>query len=151
MRKINTQYIRTTGNAIDGIDAPCIVQSFGMRLVASIRTFLPTLAGEESRLKFLDHNDPYYYAKATGYRVYAKLEGSFHRISPEDMEANKEEIHDILREMAEMYADSISDGMRRQYRDCEKSQLREGMRPISDPRHPQHAQWLAAQASKDEE
>lgn len=149
IRKINTPYIRT--NTIDGIDSHCVVQSFGMRLVASIYTFLPTLKGEDTRLKFLESTDPYRYAKAPGYRVYARLEGSFRRITPEEMEANKEEIHDILCNMVEMYVDSISDGMRRQYRDCDKSQLREGMRPKSDPRHPQHAEWLANKQATIEE
>ena len=151
IRKNNTQYIRTVSNAVDYVDGTCMIQSFGLRLIASIRMFLPTIAGEEHRIAFLEGTDPNCYAKARGYRIYAKLEGSFRRITPEEEEANRDEIRAILADMVEEYVESISDGMRRQHLDCDKSQLREGMRPISDPRHPRHAEWLADNQATSEE
>ena len=108
----------TAARAIDDIDKHCVIQNFGMRLVGAVWMFQPTVKGEIGRRKFLStRENPYFYAKAEGLRIYVTLAGSLRYIGPEDTAANKDEIHAILQEMAEHYASSITEGMRRQSAD----------------------------------
>ena len=120
MRKINVPYTVTTSNGIEGIEQHCVVQNYGMRLVGTIRLFQPTPKGEYGRRMFLENTaNPYQWAKAKGLRIYIKLAGAFRYISPEDTEAYKDDIHAALQDMVEHYATTITDGMMRQYADCD--------------------------------
>lgn len=118
MKKIYQPYVETKAPGFAGGSRRCILQTKGLQLVGAIHLFKPTHADEAERRSFIDgHKNPYLWAKAAGYRIYIRLEGSLRYISPEETEERQEEIHTILAEMAEYYADNITDGMRRQYAD----------------------------------
>ena len=69
-----------------------------------------------------DKTEPYFFAKAVGYRVYISLHSTLadYYTQKEVME-NKYEIHQYLQEMAQFYAENMTEGMRRQYADITTS------------------------------
>ena len=46
-------------------------------------------------------DDPHFFAKANGYRVYISLYGALGHIPQKEVQANKEAIHEYLQEMAQ--------------------------------------------------
>ena len=77
IRKLNQQYVITNYRTFPGQHLHHVVQSYDMRLVASVHTFLATPAGEHMRRRFLSNSaSPYHWAKVPGLRVYLMLEGS---------------------------------------------------------------------------
>lgn len=62
-------------------------------------------------------DDPHFFAKANGYRVYISLYGALGHIPQKEVQANKEVIHEYLQEMAQFYAENMTDGMRRHFAD----------------------------------
>mgnify|MGYP006969235711 FL=1 len=121
IRKLHQQYVITNYRTFPGQHLHHVVQSYDMRLVASVHTYLATPAGEHMRRRFLSNSaSPYHWAKVPGLRVYLMLEGSMRSIFPDEEEARKEEIHNILLEMAQFYKEyGLTEGQHRQYADRE--------------------------------
>lgn len=121
MKKINQPYVITNSRTFSDSRLHHVVQSYDMRLVASVHIFLATPAGEHMRHRFLANTDnPYHWAKIPGQRVYLKLEGSMRRILPDEEEMRKEDIHNTLLEMAQFYYEyGLTEGQHRQLRDRE--------------------------------
>lgn len=116
MKTIGVKYLRGKNKDVaDGLDL--VVQTEGMQLVGVARLFSRTDRGEEGRRMYLeDKTEPYFFAKAIGYRVYISLHSTLadYYTQKEVME-NKYEIHQYLQEMAQFYAENMTEGMRRQY------------------------------------
>ena len=119
MKKINQTYIVGLYREPEGLTRHTVVQVYGLRLVSSVHTFSPTPAGELMRRRFIGQvENPHYWAKVPGLRIYLRLEGSLRRILPDEEQASQEEIHATLQEMALHYAaHALTDGQRRQYAD----------------------------------
>ena len=65
-----------------------------------------------------DKVDPHFFAKAMGYRVYISLHSTLaDQYTQREVQANKYEIHHYLQEMAQFYAENMTEGMRRQFAD----------------------------------
>ncbi|MBQ8361035.1 MAG: hypothetical protein IJX44_03705 [Bacteroidaceae bacterium] len=112
------EFVRVRGGR-DAVDArDLIISTDRPHLVGAIRTFAFTEVQENFRLEFLEkQRDPYFYAKANGYRIYITLFGGLTPL-PNFVLEDKEGIHAILQNMVNYYANQcISDGMRREYAD----------------------------------
>lgn len=118
MKTIGVKYLRAKNKEVaEGLDL--VIQTDGMQLVGVARLFSRTDRGEEGRRQYLeDKIDPCFFAKAVGYRVYISLHSSLcdHYTQREVHEA-KYDIHRHLQEMAQFYAENMTDGMRRQFAD----------------------------------
>ena len=121
MKKINQPYVITNSRTFSDSRLHHVVQSYDMRLVASVHIFLATPAGEHMRRRFLSNSaSPYHWAKVPGLRVYLKLEGAMRSIFPDEEEMRKEDIHNTLLEMAQFYYEyGLTEGQHRQLRDRE--------------------------------
>lgn len=120
MKTIGVKYVRAKNKGVaDGLDL--VVQTGGMQLVGVARLFSKTDRGEECRRQYLaGKTDPCFFAKAVGYRVYISLYGTLaDKYSQKEVMQKKHEIHRILQEMAQYYAESVTEGMRRHYSDIE--------------------------------
>lgn len=124
IRKNNQEYVITNSRTFPG-NKHHVIQTFDLRLIASVWTFLGTGAGEQQRRTFLAHStNPYHWAKVPGLRVYLRLEGSFRRIQPDEEEERKEDIHNALVEMAKFYYTfGLTEGQHRQLRDREVTEI----------------------------
>ena len=96
-----------------------VIQTNDMQLVGFIRTFSKDTRGEEGRRKYLESkSDPCFFAKAIGYRVFISLYASLaDEYTQEEIMENKYEIHHTLQQMAQFYAENMTDGMRRHFAD----------------------------------
>lgn len=117
MKKIRQPYLRVKHPELaNGFD--CVLQTGGLQLIGCISMFQHSEKSEEYRRRFVSHENPYIWAKAEGYRVYIRLVGSLRGLSEEMISDLGEEIHSILQEMAQFYADyGMSDGQRRHFAD----------------------------------
>lgn len=121
MKTIGVKYLRAKNKEVaDGLDL--VVQTDGMQLVGVARLFSKTERGEECRQQYLaDKTDPCFFAKAVGYRVYISLYSTLaDEYSQKEVQREKYEIHRYLQEMAQFYAENMTEGMRRQYSDIEQ-------------------------------
>ena len=122
MKTIGVKYLRAKNKEVaNGLDL--VIQTDGMQLVGVARLFSRTDRGEEGRKMYLeDKTEPYFFAKAVGYRVYISLHSTLaDYYSQEEVMENKYEIHHYLQEMAQFYAENMTEGMRRQFADDETS------------------------------
>lgn len=118
MKRIIEPFVRIKNNNVEE-GHYMILQTSGYQFVAGVSIFSRHPRGEYGRKIFLSNREnPYFVAKAKGLRIYTWLYGALQYISPEEREKQKEQIHQILYEMAEFYASEITDGMRRQYADA---------------------------------
>lgn len=120
MKTIGVKYLRAKNKEVaDGLDL--VIQTEGMQLVGVARLFSKTERGEECRQQYLaDKTDPCFFAKAVGYRVYISLHSSLcDHYTQREIQEEKYEIHRYLQEMAQFYAENMTEGMRRQYSDIE--------------------------------
>lgn len=109
-------FIRVRGR--DSVDMrDLVISTEAPHIVGAIRTFAYNEVQENFRLQFLEGmKEPYFFAKAHGYRIYITLWGGLTTL-PNDV-MNKEEIHNLLVRMVEYYAaNCVSDGFRREYSD----------------------------------
>lgn len=117
MKRIEQVYIRAKHPEVNG-GQDMVLQTVGMKLLGGVRFFNPDEKGEAQRRKFIETRDnPYHWAKANGYRVYVQLCGGLRSIYPAEMHDLREEIHTTLQEMAQFYAEQMTDGMKRHYAD----------------------------------
>ena len=122
MKTIGVKYLRAKNKEVaNGLDL--VIQTDGMQLVGVARLFSRTDRGEEGRRMYLeDKTEPYFFAKAVGYRVYISLYSTLaDYYTQEEVRENKYEIHHYLQEMAQFYAENMTEGMRRQYADDDTS------------------------------
>lgn len=122
MKTIGVKYLRAKNKEVaNGLDL--VIQTDGMQLVGVARLFSRTDRGEEGRKMYLeDKTEPYFFAKAVGYRVYISLHSTLaDYYSQEEVMENKYEIHHYLQEMAQFYAENMTEGMRRQFADDDTS------------------------------
>ena len=122
MKTIGVKYLRAKNKEVaNGLDL--VIQTDGMQLVGVARLFSRTDRGEEGRKMYLeDKTEPYFFAKAVGYRVYISLYSTLaDYYSQEEVMENKYEIHHYLQEMAQFYAENMTEGMRRQFADDDTS------------------------------
>lgn len=125
MKGIGIKYV-VTNSLKDELQSLAIIQTGGMQLVGKVRFFSRDKRGEQGRRAYLaQKTDPYFFAKAQGYRIYISLHSGLHPISQKTILENKEYIHAILSEMAAFYAESITDGMRQHYADMEDEEYNE--------------------------
>lgn len=118
MKTIGVKYIRAKHKDVaNGLDL--VIQTDGMQLVGVARLFSRTDRGEEGRRAYLaDKADPCFFAKAVGYRVYISLHSTLaDQYSQREVQELKYEIHGYLQEMAQFYAENMTEGMRRQFAD----------------------------------
>lgn len=100
-----------------------VIQTNDMQLVGFVRTFSKDARGEEGRRKYLESKlDPCFFAKAVGYRVYISLYASLaDEYTQEEILSCKHEIHNTLQQMAQFYAENMTEGMRRHFSDSSTS------------------------------
>ena len=99
MKTIGVKYLRAKNKEVaNGLDL--VIQTDGMQLVGVARLFSRTDRGEEGRKMYLeDKTEPYFFAKAVGYRVYISLHSTLaDYYSQEEVMENKYEIHHYLQE-----------------------------------------------------
>lgn len=119
MKTIEVKYLRAKNKDVAG-GLDLVVQTGWMQLVGVARLFSRNERGEEGRRQYLaSKSDPCFFAKASGYRIYISLHSSLMEVSQKEVMQNKYEIHRCLQEMAQFYAENITDGMRRQFADVE--------------------------------
>lgn len=119
MKGIEVKYV-VTNSLKEELQSMAVIQTGGMQLVGKVRLFSREKRGEQGRRAYLaQKTDPHFFAKAQGYRIYISLHSGLRPISQRTILENREYIHGILSEMAAFYAESITDGMRRQYADME--------------------------------
>lgn len=117
MKAIGVKYVRAKHKELNN-GQDMVIQTGWMQLVGMVRTFSKDERGEEGRKMYLaSKNDPYFFAKANGYRVYISLYSALNHIPEKEVQANKEAIHEYLQEMAQFYAENMTDGMRRHFAD----------------------------------
>lgn len=119
MKGIEVKYV-VTNSLREELQTMAVIQTGGMQLVGKVRFFNRDKRGEQGRRAYLaQKTDPHFFAKAQGYRIYISLHSGLRPISQQTILENREYIHDVLSEMAAFYAESITEGMRRQYADME--------------------------------
>ena len=117
MKSIGVRYVRAKNREINN-GQDMVIQTDWMQLVGVVRYFSSDERGESLRREFLaTKTDPHFFAKADGYRVYISLYGALSRIPQRDVMTYKEDIHEVLREMAQFSAENMTDGMCRHYAD----------------------------------
>ncbi len=117
LKNIGVKYLKAQNKDVSE-NRFLIVQTGGLQLVGIVHLFDHKTKSENIRRSFLDNiTNPYFFAKASGLRLYVCLHSSLSFIPQEQVMRMQEEIHNILCEMAEFYAESITDGMRRHYAD----------------------------------
>ena len=120
MKKIVQPYVRMKHPEIaNGFDL--VLQTGGLQLVGAVSQFQHNTKGDEYKKHFLQSaTNPYLWAKAAGYRVYIRLVGSLRNIDDAMTEDLREDIHRILQEMVQFYADyGMTDGQRRHFAEKE--------------------------------
>lgn len=118
MKNIGVPYVRAKNKDVaNGLDL--VIQTNWFQLVGVARLFSRTKRGEEGRQQYLANKiDPCFFAKAAGYRVYISLHSTLlEDLTQQEVMENKYEIHKCLQEMAQFYAENMTEGMRRQYAD----------------------------------
>lgn len=117
MKSIGVKYIRASHKDVNN-GQHLVIQTDWMQLVGCVRFFSRNDRGEEGRKAYLASKvDPHFFAKANGYRVYVSLYGALKPVSEEEVQEYKETIHEYLQEMAQFYAEQMTEGMRREYAD----------------------------------
>lgn len=117
MKAIGIKYLRAKNKELNN-GQDMVIQTECMQLVGMVRTFSKDARGEEGRKMYLaSKDDPHFFAKANGYRVYISLYGALSHIPEKEVQANKEAIHEYLQEMAQFYAENMTEGMRRHFAD----------------------------------
>lgn len=118
MKNIGVTYVRAKNKDVAG-GLDLVIQTDWLQLVGVARLFSRTDRGEQGRLQYLaDKDDPCFFAKATGYRVYISLHSTLlDDLKQKEVMENKYEIHKVLQEMAQFYAENMTEGMRRQFAD----------------------------------
>lgn len=111
------EFVRVRGrDTVDGRDL--VISTEAPHLVGAIRTFAFTEVQENFRLQFLENmKEPYFFAKAHGYRIYITLFGGLTNL-PNSVIEDKEKVHELLSRMVEYYAaNCVSEGFLREYAD----------------------------------
>ena len=117
MKAIGVKYVRAKNKDLNN-GQDMVIQTDWMQLVGMVRTFSKDARGEEGQKMYLaSKDDPHFFAKANGYRVYISLYGALSHIPEKEVQANKEAIHEYLQEMAQFYAENMTEGMRRHFAD----------------------------------
>lgn len=115
MKAIGVEFLRAKNKDINN-GQDLVVQTIGLQLVGTVRTFSKDARGEEGRRMYLESKtDPHFFAKANGYRVYISLHSSLEGLSQRFVNENKELIHECLQDMAQFYAENMTEGMRRHF------------------------------------
>lgn len=118
MKNIKQQYIRGKHNEVaNGMDL--VIQTAWPQLVGVVHRFGHTEQSEAKRLEFLSKvsNNPFYFAKANGYRIYVTLCCALCPIRESDVTGWNELLHQSLQEMAMFDITQITEGMRNNYAD----------------------------------
>lgn len=93
-----------------------VIQTKYPQLVGVVWMFQNTPAGEERRRNFLASIEkPCLVGKAKGFHVYVKLYATLETIHEEVNEEWEALVHTTMAEMADFYAITLPDGMKRQY------------------------------------
>lgn len=98
-----------------------VIQTKYPQLVGVVCMFKNQAIGEERRRKFLASiKKNCLVGKAKGFRVYVKLYATLETIHEEINEDWEALVHTTMAEMADFYAQTLPDGMKRQYEELEE-------------------------------
>lgn len=99
-----------------GVKGDMVMSTWGNFLLGEVRMFEKNRRGElERRLFLLTRRNPYYFAKADGYRVYIHLYGVLRTYPAAYMAEQREDIKSTLKDMVEFFMDTSSDARRFKY------------------------------------
>ena len=89
MKAIGVKYVRAKNKDLNN-GQDMVIQTDWMQLVGMVRTFSKDARGEEGRKMYLaSKDDPHFFAKANGYRIYISLYGALSHIPEKEVQARR--------------------------------------------------------------